>query len=110
VTPTITPQQGPSIISVLVYPNPLPAGQDLLIRVRISGCPAEMTMRVYTQAYRRVLDKKWSDGLSYPELTLDMPRKNLGGFANGTYYYILEMQDCNGRTTASKAGTFLIIR
>jgi hypothetical protein len=95
---------------VLVYPNPLPAGQDLLIRVRISGCPAEMTMHVYTQAYRRVLDKKWSGGLSYPELTLDMPQSNLGGFANGSYYYTLEMQDCNGRTAISKIGTFLIIR
>jgi hypothetical protein len=41
-------------------------------------------------------------GLSYPELTLDMPQRNLEGFANGTYYYTLEMQDCNGRTTMSK--------
>ena len=95
---------------MFVYPNPLPAGQDLLIRVRISGCPAEMTMHVYTDAYRRVLDKKWSDGLSYPEFTLNMPRGNLGGFANGTYYYTLEMQDRNGKTTMSKIGTFVIIR
>jgi len=82
----------------------------MLIRVRILGSPAEMTMHVYTRAYRRVLDKKWSGGLSYPELTLDMPQRDLGGFANGTYYYTLEMQDYNGRTTMSKVGIFLIIR
>jgi hypothetical protein len=93
-----------------VFPNPVRSGQDLRLQVRISGCPAEITMIIYTSGFRRVLARTWRAGLSYPEINLDIPAVYLSRLASGTYYYVLILKDCNGTTVRSRLGQLIILR
>jgi hypothetical protein len=110
VTATITPQGNPAILEAVIYPNPVGAGQDLNIQVKISGCPAEMTLRIYTASFRRVIEQTWKSGLSYPSMLLTVPAAYLGRLSNGTYYYVLFMKDCAGLRVVSKRGTFIVLK
>ena len=110
VTATITPQGNPAILEAVIYPNPVGAGQDLNIQVKISGCPAEMTLRIYSVSFRHIAEQTWKSGLSYPSMLLTVPAVYLGRLSNGTYYYVLSMKDCAGAKVVSKRGSFIILK
>jgi hypothetical protein len=109
-TSTPAPAERTAINSVLVYPDPIKAGEDMKFLVGISGCAQEITLRVYSAGYRRILDKTWTTGLSGREFTLDAPASYLSGLANGTYYYVLILKDCSGATVRSRPGKFIVLK
>ena len=109
-TPTLAPSGRTAIEDVIIYPNPVPLDSDLKLLVRISGCPAEINLRLYTTGFRLVTDKTWKTGLSYPVSDLSVPAIYLNKLANGSYYYVLSLTGCDRTKAQTRKGVLLMLR
>lgn len=118
-TPTITatnpvlPQGTPGITIVIAYPNPVLSGSSgINFYVQLSGNAARIGIKIYTVAYRKVLEdsSKWEQGITYPDCRLNLAAQYISGLSNGIYYCILTADFTGGKHIVSKPYIIEIIK
>lgn len=87
------------------------AGQNTLyMRLDITRQPQSIEMKIYTASFRLIKAKTWPSASITGHYDVDLPVKELGDLARGTYYYILTAGDGSGRQAKSKVSEFIILR
>ena len=103
VTATASPTPGlAQILRAVAWPNPNPTA----VQVQLTGWTPYLSLRVYTQAMRRVADVHGAAaGPGWGQVAL--PADFLAGAANGTYFFEVLLQDS---VQGAKAGKFVVLR
>jgi rhamnogalacturonan endolyase len=97
-TSTQTPGATPEIRDPVVYPNPyVPVKSGLSIELGTDSIYKEIDFRLYTAAFRLVLEVK-NTGSYTGNIKLDVPAGKLSNLASGTYFYsVYAVTQNNGR-------------
>ncbi len=110
-TPNPTPIPVFAINNVLVYPNPMKAGKDVLyFNLDLTQQPQSVSVKIYTEAFRLIKDKTWPASAITGRYTVCFSEGELGKLARGIYYYILTAKDNKGKQLKSKPGVFIVLR
>jgi len=115
-TETWTEQQTgidkPEIIisSIVIYPNPLIIkDQDLKIIFNISKGANRYVFKVFTKAYRFILENKEEKKLVAGRNEITLKNRYLRNLSNGIYYGIIEIEDDKGNKIKSHIQEFIIL-
>jgi hypothetical protein len=100
-----------TIENTLIYPNPYNyfAANDLYMNVTISKPASELKARIYTAAFRRVLEIPAGSG-STRDITIIIPRLKLNRLAAGTYYMVVTGVSIDREHAVSKPETLVVLR
>jgi photosystem II stability/assembly factor-like uncharacterized protein len=118
ITPTITPTTGISIGNEfavgdpMLYPNPYnPDKGDLNIRIRVSGYAKTISVRIYTMAFRRIIETTTAQ-TGTGDVTAVIPAASgmLSKLASGLYYLIVRGTDTSGKEAESKPVEMIILK
>jgi pectate lyase len=114
IPPTPTPTTAATavifeITDVLSYPNPYNFTSPLCIKFNTTRDLSDIVFRLYTASFRLVL--RLNEG-AYLEgdRTMQVAVSYLAGLSNGTYYYLIEGMDNNGKKARGRIGTIMILR
>ncbi len=113
VTPTVIPTQStPAILNPVIYPNPYnPTGSgDLHIKFQITQEIKNISLKIYTVAFRLVKEETWEGDFQAGEIEEDIAPGELYKLANGTYYFLLTAETSDGKTLKGKPATIIILR
>ncbi len=114
ITPTATIGSEFSINNVLVYPNPIkPVKDTLSVCMVITRPPQSVRMRVFTFAFRLILDKTWpADSIAYisGHYAINLSAGELGNIAGGMYYCVLTAEDKEGKEAIRRIVPFIALR
>jgi peptidoglycan/xylan/chitin deacetylase (PgdA/CDA1 family) len=109
-TPTIIPGTELRITDLLAYPNPYnPAKGDLMFGFDTNITVDRVTIRIYTSAYRRIMEETESGGF-YGRSVVIIKSWKLGELANGTYYVLVSGEAADGKKAAAKIVELVILR
>jgi len=116
--PTNTPEQGEfkfdETFKIINFPNPVNTDTDIKIKYRIKGQEEQVTVRIYTNAFRLVFEivcvrsKIISDNNGIREITLK--KDYIKNLAKGTYYYVIIAKDKQNKEIKSKINKIIIIK
>ena len=110
-TMTMTATQTGAVepITVLFYPVPYdPYTQDLNIAINLKDVASKITINIYSSSFRlvrRVILQSIGAGKTMETIN----KMNFLDLANGSYYYSVNAENPNGKTTA-KSGVIVIIK
>jgi len=113
ITPTVVSTQStPTILNPIIYPNPYdPAGNgDLHIRLQITQEVKNISLKIYTVAFRLVKEETWDREFQAGEINLDVAPVEIYNLANGTYYCLITSETMDGKTIKSKPETIIILK
>jgi len=96
------------INDVVVYPNPVKQPADLKISFDVTRNASKIQVRIYTTAYRRVIEETF-EGSFLRDTVITVPRRKLSRLSSGVYYAVIraESQD---QKALSKPVEILIAR
>jgi hypothetical protein len=112
-TPTVVQTQStPAILNPIIYPNPYdPAGNgDLKIRLQITQEVKNISLKIYTVAFRLVKEETWDGDFQPGEINLDVAPVELYNLANGSYYCLITAETMDGKTIKAKPETIIILK
>jgi len=117
--PTATPSDELKIKDdkLLPYPNPANGG-DVSIKFALTRNAKSVTFKLYTSASRLVRELEIPaskinmglNGLKTGDNIITVPAESFKDIANGTFYYILILEDDKGNTVKSKVDKIVIIK
>jgi hypothetical protein len=93
-TPTATgtvTQAFTPVLTPLIYPNPILDSGPVHLQVPLTS-PADVTMRIYTTAFRMVQEEPFEQILPGEGISLTLKDKWENPLANGLYYLVIEAQ------------------
>jgi hypothetical protein len=95
----------------MIFPNPYNyfAANDLYVNVTISRPASELKARIYTAAFRRVLEIPAGSG-STRNLTIIVSQLKISRLAAGTYYLVVSGESTTGDHAASKPQPLVVLR
>jgi hypothetical protein len=113
-TPTLTPAAGWGstfdITETLIYNNPYkPASGPLTFSVDISKPAAELKVRIYTTAYRRVLEVNAGPS-NTRDVIITIPQWKISRLAAGTYYIVVSGAASGGEKALSKPAVLVVFK
>jgi hypothetical protein len=83
---------------------------NMTVEMTVPVAASEVEVIIYTKAFRKVVDTKYTSGLTFPQMNLKMIEGITDNFARGVYYYVVIYTDVNGKVTKSKINAFIIAR
>ncbi len=97
------------ITNVLPYPNPYSGIADLKIKIEISQPAEHIISKLYTSAFRRILE--YDSGASDTKETLvTVPSAKLNKLASGTYYLVINGVSKTGVKVVSKPAVLILFK
>ncbi len=96
--------------NVFIYPNPYNGAGDIKAEFGLSKNANEITLKIYTQAFRHVLDLTARGSYATGSNTAIFNSEKMSKMANGIYLFTGEVVDSAGNRAKSKMGTMLIIK
>jgi len=94
------------IEEILVYPNPVAKGDDLKIRVKITNKVEKIKVKIWTVGFRLIMQEE-EEGRA-GENVINIGREKIKNLANGTYYYVIIIEDKDKKIN-SKIKQFMVI-
>jgi hypothetical protein len=108
-TPTIAWSDKFEIKNLLAFPNPVYPGEDLKVNIGITRPAGELTLRIYTRSFRRVMEI--SCGASYVKNTiLSIPAEKIKYLSSGIYYLSITGRSTAGADAVSKPVEIIILK
>lgn len=111
-TPTNTPELDILLFEkdkpVVNYPNP--AKGDFTVRFSLTKSAARLNMKFYTVAGRKIKELDAAVPLSAGENDVMVTKASTANLGNGTYYYLIEASDKEGRKAKSDIGVLILLR
>jgi hypothetical protein len=109
-TPTIAWGDKFTIDNTLVYPDPYrPGAGDLKLKITISKPASDLKARIYTAAFRRILEIPAGDAETR-DVIITIPQWKFGRLAAGTYYIVISGRAGGNESAASKPAALIIIK
>ena len=109
VTATIEVKDKPEIIDVVIFPNPVKQPSDLKISFDVTRHVPKITVRVYTAAYRRVIEEIY-EGAFIRNTVITVPQRKISRLSAGTYYVIIYAGADSGGIIKSKPQVIQLLR
>ena len=107
-TPTIEVKDKLEIVDVVVFPNPVKQPADLKIKFDVTRQVTKIKVRIYTTAYRRVVEETY-EGAFLRDTVITVPQRKLGRLAAGIYYVTIHAENGSERAV-SKPEELIILK
>ncbi len=91
-TPTIEVKDRLEIVDVVVFPNPIKQPADLKIKFDVTRHVSKIHVRIYTTAYRRVIDETF-EGSFLRDTVITVPQRKLSRLSAGIYYMSIRAEE-----------------
>jgi len=96
------------IVDVVVFPNPSKQPADLKIKFDVTRHASRIQVRIYTTAYRRVIEETF-EGAFIGDTTVTIPQRKLSRLSSGTYYIFI-LAENSSEKAGSRPEELIIIR
>ncbi len=117
-TAVLTPTNTPIIVAddyilkfidkIRVYPNPVNYGNDLNFKFKINKKAKSIYLKIFTTSLRLVYKTSKENINEIDDIIIR--REVINKFSTGIYYYVLSVEDENGKKVNSENGQIIIIR
>ena len=113
ITPTWTPAADAAELEIkelVIFPHPYrPKSGDMTIGYYLTRRCESVRFRVYTCAFRMIIDESVSSGMAAGQKYTTLPRELFGRLSPGTYYMYVEAEG-EGKKARSTISPLVILR